>query len=142
MGLCSKCYREIQCIEQKKGQEASPLAAPEPIAPIAVPEPAPELPAEAPAEASAAPAEVTAPEVAAPSPAAPDEKPVQANRSRCFCCNKKVGLLGFECRCGFVYCSGHRHAGDHQCSFDYAAFDRERLAKANPVVAASKLDKF
>lgn len=26
------------------------------------------------------------------------EKPVQANRSRCFSCNKKVGLLGFECR--------------------------------------------
>jgi hypothetical protein len=52
-----------------------------------------------------------------------------------------VGLLGFECRCGYVYCSGHRHAADHSCSFDYASFDRERLAKANPVVAASKIDK-
>lgn len=26
------------------------------------------------------------------------EKPKQANRSRCFSCRKKVGLLGFECR--------------------------------------------
>ena len=74
-------------------------------------------------------------------PADQTAKPEQKNKNRCFSCNKKVGLLGFECRCGYVYCSGHRHAADHDCSFDYAAFDRERLAKANPTVAASKIDK-
>lgn len=70
-------------------------------------------------------------------------KPVQKNRSRCFECNKKVGLLGFECRCGYVYCSGHRHAGDggHVCLFDHVAFDRKRLADTMEVVAASKLEK-
>ncbi len=26
--------------------------------------------------------------------------------------------------CGYVFCSGHRHAQDHNCSFDYAAFDK------------------
>lgn len=87
-------------------------------------------------EAEAAQVEALA-EVA---PQVPD-KPTQANRSRCFNCSKKVGLLGFECRCGYVFCSSHRHAGDHSCTFDYAAFDRDRLAKANPMVAASKLDK-
>lgn len=147
MGLCSKCYKEAQCVEQKKAHEASP-----PAATPAAPSPAPAEPAaagavepalEAPAQSPAAPVAVAAPAVPEPAASpAPPEKPAQANRSRCFCCNKKVGLLGFECRCGYVYCSGHRHAGDHACDFDYAAFDRERLAKANPVVAASKLDKF
>ena len=71
------------------------------------------------------------------------EKPVeQKNRSRCFKCNKRVGLLGFDCRCGYVFCSGHRHAGDgHECNFDHVAFDRKRLADTMEVVAASKIEK-
>jgi hypothetical protein len=40
-----------------------------------------------------------------------------------------------------VFCSSHRHAQDHACDFDYQAMGRERLAKANPQVAASKIDK-
>lgn len=33
---------------------------------------------------------------------------VQKDRKRCFDCNKKIGLLGNECRCGYVFCSFHR----------------------------------
>jgi hypothetical protein len=40
-----------------------------------------------------------------------------------------------------VFCSGHRHAQDHNCSFDYASFDKTNLAKANQKVVASKVDK-
>lgn len=144
MNLCSKCYRETHAVEQKKTHETSAPA-------VVVAPPEPKLEAESVAEvvmeeAAAVPQEeIAAPEplVFAPAPMEPEEpeKPVQANRNRCFCCNKKVGLLGFECRCGYVYCSGHRHAADHTCTFDYATFDKERLAKANPVIAASKLDK-
>ena len=139
MGLCSKCYRETNAEEQKKDKEAS--AAVVAAAAPAVPKPNVEvIPAlDVAVEAPTAPAEQVAP-AAIPS-SSPPEKPAQANRNRCFCCNKKVGLLGFECRCGYVYCSGHRHAADHTCTFDYASFDKERLAKANPLVAASKLDK-
>lgn len=137
MGLCSKCYREAQGAEQKKSQETSIPGATQKIelaAPAAVVEEAAQVPeAEVVDVASAAVPEPESP----PSP----QKPVQANRSRCFSCNKKVGLLGFECRCGYMYCSGHRHAADHSCLFDYASFERERFAKANPVVAASKIDK-
>ena len=25
-------------------------------------------------------------------------------KNRCECCNKKVGLMGFECRCGNTFC--------------------------------------
>jgi AN1-type zinc finger protein 5/6 len=108
----------------------------DPTAPTAVAVTVP-LPAEAPPAADTT--EVVE-AVASQAEEAP-EKPVQANRNRCFCCNKKVGLLGFECRCGFVFCSSHRHATDHSCTFDYASFDRERLAKANQKVEAAKVDK-
>ena len=45
------------------------------------------------------------------------------------------------CSCGYVFCSSHRHAQDHACAFDYQGMDRERLAKANPLVAAAKINK-
>ena len=37
----------------------------------------------------------------------PEEKPA-VDRKRCFDCKKKVGLLGVECKCGFVFCNKHR----------------------------------
>lgn len=143
MNLCSKCYKETQAEEQKKAHETSApaavvVASPQPkVAADAVPEAVMEDAAAVPQEEAVVSKPLDEPVTQPMEP----EKPVQANRSRCFCCNKKVGLLGFECRCGYVYCSGHRHATDHTCTFDYAAFDKERLAKANPVIAASKLDK-
>ena len=35
--------------------------------------------------------------------------PQQINTSRCFSCNKKIGLTGFKCRCSYVFCSEHRY---------------------------------
>jgi hypothetical protein len=32
----------------------------------------------------------------------------QKDKKRCFDCNKKVGLLGIECKCSYVYCNAHR----------------------------------
>jgi len=66
---------------------------------------------------------------------------VQKNKGRCFECRKKVGLTGFSCRCGYVYCSEHRHADQHACDFDYRMQAKDLLVKANPVVVASKVDK-
>ncbi|CAG5087989.1 Similar to ZFAND5: AN1-type zinc finger protein 5 (Homo sapiens) [Cotesia congregata] len=31
-------------------------------------------------------------------------------RNRCFTCRKKIGLTGFDCRCGGVFCGLHRVA--------------------------------
>lgn len=72
---------------------------------------------------------------------APDERPVQKNTSRCFSCKKKIGLTGFKCRCGYVFCSTHRYAEAHDCSFDYKAMGRENLARNNPLVQANKVTK-
>ncbi|KQK20731.1 zinc finger A20 and AN1 domain-containing stress-associated protein 7-like [Brachypodium distachyon] len=67
--------------------------------------------------------------------------PAPATKNRCEACRKKVGLLGFACRCGGTYCGAHRHAAGHGCGFDYKAAGRDQIARQNPLVAPSKLDK-
>ncbi|KAK1372939.1 Stress-associated protein 10 [Heracleum sosnowskyi] len=61
--------------------------------------------------------------------------------NRCSGCNKKVGLMGFRCRCGDVFCSEHRYSDRHDCSYDYKAAGREAIARENPVVRAAKILK-
>ncbi|XP_074562071.1 zinc finger A20 and AN1 domain-containing stress-associated protein 9-like [Curcuma longa] len=61
--------------------------------------------------------------------------------NRCAQCQKKIGLLGFTCRCGGAFCSSHRYSEAHECSIDYKAAGRVVLAKENPVVMAKKLEK-
>lgn len=68
-----------------------------------------------------------------PSPEGPKEDP-----TRCFVCSRKVGLLGFKCRCSHVYCSRHRYAEEHGCIFDYKKMEQEKLRKANPVITSPK----
>ncbi|XP_050238036.1 zinc finger A20 and AN1 domain-containing stress-associated protein 12-like [Mercurialis annua] len=46
-------------------------------------------------------------------------------KNRCESCNKKLGLLGFSCRCGKVFCGTHQYADEHCCSFDYKKLDRD-----------------
>lgn len=143
-GFCSVCYKaHLAASKQQSPVEQPVAAAAAPVAPspqLAAPEPTPA--AEAAATSPDAVLQSAAPAVAEAEPSQPaDDKPVQENRGRCFCCRKKVGLLGFECRCGYVFCSGHRHAQDHSCTFDYAAFDKANLAKANNKVVAAKVDK-
>ncbi|KAI9162011.1 hypothetical protein LWI28_022879 [Acer negundo] len=51
-------------------------------------------------------------------------------KSRCKNCNKKqVGLMGFKCRCGDLFCGKHQYAIEHSCPFDYKMFDREILIR-------------
>ncbi|MBA0833328.1 hypothetical protein Goarm_017649 [Gossypium armourianum] len=61
--------------------------------------------------------------------------------NRCTKCCKRVGLTGFNCRCGNLFCAAHRYSDKHDCPFDYRAAARDAIAKANPVVRAEKLDK-
>ncbi|PSR86841.1 Zinc finger A20 and AN1 domain-containing stress-associated protein [Actinidia chinensis var. chinensis] len=61
--------------------------------------------------------------------------------SRCTTCKKRVGLTGFKCRCGNLFCGSHRYSDKHDCPFDYRTAARDAIARANPVVKAEKLDK-
>jgi len=66
---------------------------------------------------------------------------VQADPKKCHCCPKKIGALGNQCKCGFTFCKSHRLPEDHDCTFDFKAAAQQRLAKENPLVVASKLEK-
>jgi len=48
--------------------------------------------------------------------------------SRCMSCKKKVGLLGFHCRCGGTYCSEHRYSDKHECTYDYKTHGRDQVS--------------
>ncbi|XP_010533294.1 PREDICTED: putative zinc finger A20 and AN1 domain-containing stress-associated protein 8 [Tarenaya hassleriana] len=65
----------------------------------------------------------------------------RVGKSRCHVCKGKVGLLGFECRCGHVFCGTHRYAEEHSCPSDYRSAARDALAKNNPLIKADKLYK-
>jgi predicted nucleic acid binding AN1-type Zn finger protein len=67
-------------------------------------------------------------------------KKVQVNTSRCWTCNRKIGLLGFQCKCEYFFCSEHRYSDKHQCTFDFKAQGRQQLTKANPTIAPSKVE--
>ncbi|XP_008935048.1 PREDICTED: AN1-type zinc finger protein 6 isoform X3 [Merops nubicus] len=68
------------------------------------------------------------------------DKPKQ-KKNRCFMCRKKVGLTGFECRCGNVFCGMHRYSDVHSCSYNYKADAAEKIRKENPVVVGEKIQK-
>jgi type IV secretory pathway VirB10-like protein len=68
-----------------------------------------------------------------------DKKPPKKNR--CGTCKKKVGLTGFMCRCGGLYCGLHRYSDKHECTFDYKELAQEQIRKANPVIVAQKVEK-
>ncbi|KAM1446609.1 hypothetical protein ACFXTH_005584 [Malus domestica] len=68
-------------------------------------------------------------------------EPKPEGPKRCNTCNKRVGLTGFNCRCGHLFCAVHRYSDKHDCSYDYLTAGQDAIAKANPVVKADKLGK-
>lgn len=59
-----------------------------------------------------------------------------------FLVNSLFPYAGFKCRCDGLFCAKHRHALDHQCSFDFKTFDRDNLEKRNgEAVIAEKIKK-
>lgn len=126
--MCSKCYRdfiklmETPVVEKKVMAGASSSAAPP-------------LEAAKPDDAPAAAEAVDNKQAEAA------QEPPKPPSNRCLTCRKKVGLTGFQCRCGGTFCSMHRYTDSHQCTFDYKTVAREQIAKQNPVVMAEKINK-
>lgn len=71
-------------------------------------------------------------------PVAADQ--LQEKRHRCKSCNKKLELIPFNCRCGNSYCSKHRHAEEHGCSYDYKSEGQKQLTAINILIQNDKLD--
>ncbi|XP_028658181.1 AN1-type zinc finger protein 5a [Erpetoichthys calabaricus] len=65
----------------------------------------------------------------------------KTKKNRCFMCRKKVGLTGFDCRCGNLFCGLHRYSDKHNCPYDYKAEAAAKIRKENPVVVADKIQR-
>lgn len=67
--------------------------------------------------------------------------PAKREVNRCSGCRRKLGLTGFRCRCGELFCGEHRYSDRHDCSYDYRTAGREAIARQNPLVKAAKIVK-
>ncbi|XP_034458216.1 AN1-type zinc finger protein 5-like [Hippoglossus hippoglossus] len=80
-----------------------------------------------------------------PSTAGSDEsetpEPPKPKKNRCFLCRKKIGLTGFDCRCGNLFCGIHRYSDKHNCPYDYKAEAAAKIRKENPVCVADKIQR-
>lgn len=65
-------------------------------------------------------------------------KIVQTDFTRCFTCNKKVGLTMIKCRCGLGFCGKHRYPESHACDFDFKALGKKQIMELNPLIASNK----
>ncbi|XP_019086028.1 PREDICTED: zinc finger A20 and AN1 domain-containing stress-associated protein 9-like [Camelina sativa] len=154
MDLCSKCYRSL-CAEEaqtvvvkaaveKSFKPSSPSLSPPRRLFIAEPAVKPELLPEKSVLVVAEPSSAAAREEgeAVPVPDENNQPSRPARPNRCLCCNKKVGIVGFKCKCGSTFCGEHRYPETHDCTFDFKEIGRGEIAKANPVVKADKLQRF
>ncbi|OXA53302.1 zinc finger A20 and AN1 domain-containing stress-associated protein 9 [Folsomia candida] len=152
-GLCSVCYKEV--VKKKQQPPTGSLKVPSPrattssiesLSPLSFLQQAQKLNDEKAPTDEAKPSSVaeedtaqivSSPESASTSPSAESKK----KSNRCLSCRKKVGLTGFECRCGGLFCSTHRYSDKHNCSFDYRQLGADEIRKNNPVVVSEKINK-
>jgi hypothetical protein len=128
--MCSKCYQEHVVAASLTTAKTSVFA---PAASTAPPEKKAKMIAAVPVPSS----DDATPAAAVDSSAQSVKQPAAANR--CATCRKKVGPLGFRCRCEGTFCSIHRYPDKHSCGFDYKTAGQEQIAMHNPVVVADKI---
>ncbi|KAM6902925.1 AN1-type zinc finger protein 5-like [Xenentodon cancila] len=68
-------------------------------------------------------------------------EPSKPKKNRCFMCRKKVGLTGFDCRCGNLFCGIHRYSDKHNCPYDYKSEAAAKIRKENPIIVADKIQR-
>ncbi|KAG6415641.1 hypothetical protein SASPL_123054 [Salvia splendens] len=68
-----------------------------------------------------------------------DESEPAAERSRCSVCKKRLGMLGFTCRCGAGFCSVHRLPEAHGCGVDFKEAGKIAIQKQNPLCKTDKM---
>jgi hypothetical protein len=69
------------------------------------------------------------------------KRPEQIHKDRCWQCQRKLGLSGIQCRCGYIFCGKHRYSDEHECKYDHQQRHRLNIAKANQKIEGKKLDK-
>jgi hypothetical protein len=121
--MCSKCYKE-KAVASASETTAAQTSVFVPASPTAPPEKK---------------AKTIVSVASSDGAVASMKQPTPATTNRCAACRKKVGMLGFRCRCEGTFCSVHRYSDKHECGFDYKTAAREKIAKNNPTVVADKI---
>ncbi|PHT29625.1 hypothetical protein CQW23_30783 [Capsicum baccatum] len=49
---------------------------------------------------------------------------------KCTSCHKRVGLTGFSCKCGDLFCTIHHNSDKYNCPFDYRKAGQTAISKA------------
>lgn len=132
--LCQNCF--LASSSSSSSTAASPPSPSSSSSSPSAPAPFPLFDKPRPAPSSSAPAAVV---VDGPGPAASASR---SSVNRCRSCRKRVGLTGFRCRCGEMFCCAHRYSDRHDCSYDYKSAARDAIARENPVVRAAKIVRF
>ena len=61
---------------------------------------------------------------------------------KCNECRKRLSLSNqFTCKCEKIFCSKHKYADMHSCSFDHKTEWKKIIEIKNPVVIISKIEK-
>ncbi|KAL6858918.1 hypothetical protein ACP4OV_017920 [Aristida adscensionis] len=135
--LCQNCFLAASAAAASSPLSPSSSSSPAVHPLVDKPRPAAFPPA---AAAQAPPAPLLAVDRPAAGPA--ESKASRSSVNRCHSCRKRVGLTGFRCRCGELFCGSHRYSDRHECSFDYKSVGRDAIARENPVVRAAKIVRF
>ncbi len=74
-----------------------------------------------------------------------DSKPTKTESSNTRCnfesCNKRFGVIPYECKCGFKFCAKHRHDFEHNCTYDRKLDDSNKLKKILVKTKPEKIKK-
>jgi len=152
-GLCSVCYKEEQKKNAPPTQSSSTTTTTTSTStntsksdlhqPTTLSENSINVESESKSEASSI-AVAQTPSASAHTSEEEKDDPVPAKKpkkNRCLTCKKKLGLTGFTCRCGDLFCSIHRYSDKHDCTFDYNAMGKKEIRDNNPVIVAQKVAK-
>ena len=60
---------------------------------------------------------------------------------RCVCCNKKLSLITFICKCDNIYCLKCKFPETHNCNFNYKKESLEILSNKLKKVINKKIIK-
>ncbi|OVA12257.1 zinc finger protein [Macleaya cordata] len=142
MNMCSKCHKDL-VLNQEQAKLAASSIGSIVNGSTSNNEMEPVVTATVDLQVGSVEPKVFSTEVSSPSSAPSESVETKAKEgpNRCSSCKKRVGLTGFNCRCGNLFCAVHRYSDKHGCPFDYRTAARDAIAKANPVVKAEKLDK-
>ena len=59
---------------------------------------------------------------------------------KCAMCNKKT-MFTFTCKCDKVFCTKHRMPEEHNCTFDFKSYAKDKLKINNPKIINNKFTK-